>query len=209
MSQPKDFWERVKQLERRSEALAAALEAMIRRESQATFPREVRPCRTCKISETYPSYPANQFAIKFLDTDFPMTDGNQSANSSTRSANYQTIARSIDGYYPEGTDALAFYAPGRGNYMRGRWFLMGGGQGLQYRRYARVTLAEKLTVNMGQCAGIITDQYGPGILNPATSVTLLNLKSGGSGYVFFGEYGDAGYADYHTDSTYVLRPLEC
>lgn len=78
------------------------------------------------------------------------------------------------------------------------------------RLFCRFTLGAALATTDLSKSATITHQYGPGADHADTSITVYNLGHSGSGYVFSGASGAAGYAfwDAATKEWYILQ-MEC
>jgi len=73
----------------------------------------------------------------------------------------------------------------------------------------RFTLDSALGTSDSSKAATVDTQHGAGV-NGATAITVTNLETSSAGvYVFSGDSGDAGWADWDTGTTYTITNMEC
>ena len=96
---------RLNDLESQVADLRRQIERDARRNARLVAPRQVRTAITCAISASYPTAPADTYGIKFLDSTFTETAGDQTPTDTNRSATYQRIAhdRMSGRFLSEGT----------------------------------------------------------------------------------------------------------
>jgi hypothetical protein len=74
----------------------------------------------------------------------------------------------------------------------------------------RFTLDGSLSITNASAAATITNQYGPGVDAPNTSITVHNLLTSTAGeYVFSGSIASAGLAMWDADQDYRIIQMEC
>lgn len=78
-----------------------------------------------------------------------------------------------------------------------------------YKPMVRFTLDSALATTDATKAATITSQYGPGISNPSSSITVYNLLESGGSYKYYGDSGDAGLAHWDSGSNYIIVDMEC
>lgn len=83
-------------------------------------------------------------------------------------------------------------------------------ESIGYKLFIRCTLNSALTTSAASVAATITHQYGPGIENEDTSITVHNFLTSAAGvYLFEGDAGDAFLAFHDSGQNYRLDNGEC
>lgn len=81
---------------------------------------------------------------------------------------------------------------------------------LNLKRRCRFTLDSALTTADASVAATITSQRGPGTEHPDTAITVHNLETSSAGtYVFEGDSGDAGWAEWDSETDWDIENMEC
>lgn len=79
----------------------------------------------------------------------------------------------------------------------------------QRKPLVRFTLGGALTTSDASKSATITDEYGPGVDNTSSSITVYNFLNSGATYKYYGDSGDAGLALWDYGDQYRIIDMEC
>jgi len=200
--------DRLRRLDAEVERLAARLDQAADREARLGTPRNPRLAKTCK-DYTYPAAAGtpNTYYVKFLDSTFTETEGDQTPTHTERQSTYAALAHAVDekpyAYLPEGSIVLVAWD-------NGRWWIVA----------TFTQQASWIEFIVNNATGFaITDSsvavdgvtYHNGYTPSVAVTTVYNVREHTAGtYIFEGDDNDRGIALYDADQDkYYIVQMEC
>lgn len=199
---------RLDQLQREVDRLTALADQAPEREAQIGHGRNPRLAKTCKDT----AYPArstgvNTYYIKFLDSTFTETEGDQTPTHTERQAAFAALAHLPDEspyrYLPEGSIVIVLWDNERW------WIIDTFTQQATWIEFAVNDGSGFATTDSSVTVDGVTYHNG---YTPSASVTTVYNKSadGGGVYIFEGDDNARGIALYDADEDkYYIVQMEC